>query len=340
MSQLWTDIIDPATLTGFAREAQADLEARKGSLAQFLPNKDVADISVRFIAGSAGLAEEAKFRAFDAEPEIGKGPSGKRVVLDLPAIGQNIPVSEYTQLRTRNASDAAILASIQATTKQVVGAVSDRMERLRGTVLTTGKATIDQDNFKTDDDFGRDAAHTTTANTLWNATGADPLADLGAWFDLYNTTNGVDAGAIVLSRKVLRLLGNHAQFKTVLAGGGSRPATISEVIATLEGYGLPQVVQYDRRTSAGRVLADDTVLLLPAPVASNDADGTQLGATFWGQTLTSQDADWGIEDSEQPGIVAGVYRSPKPPMIAEVISDAIGMPVLANANLSLAATVL
>lgn len=340
MSQLWTDVIDPATLTGFVREAQADLEARRGSLAQFLPNKTVSDIAVRFIAGSAGLAEEAKFRAFDAEPEIGKSPSGRRVMLELPAIGQNIPVSEYTQLRTRNASDAAILASIQTTAKQVVTAVSDRMERLRGTVLTTGKATIDQDNFKTDDDFGRDASHTTTAGTLWNAGGADPLADLGAWFDLYNTTNGVDAGAIVLSRRVLRLLANHAQFKTVLAGGGSRPATVSEVIATLEGYGLPQVVQYDRRTSAGRVIADNQVLLLPAPVASDDADSTQLGATFWGQTLTSQDADWGIEDSEQPGIVAGVYRNPKPPMIAEVISDAIGMPVLANANLSLAATVL
>lgn len=340
MSQLWTDVIDPATLTGFVREAQADLEARRGSLAQFLPNKTVSDIAVRFIAGSAGLAEEAKFRAFDAEPEIGKAPSGRRVMLELPAIGQNLPVSEYTQLRTRNASDAAILASIQTTAKQVVTAVSDRMERLRGTVLTTGKATIEQDNFKTDDDFGRDASHTTTAGTLWGAGGADPLADLGAWFDLYNTTNGVDAGAIVLSRRVLRLLANHAQFKTVLAGGGSRPATVSEVIATLEGYGLPQVVQYDRRTSAGRVIADDQVLLLPAPVASDDADSTQLGATFWGQTLTSQDADWGIEDAEQPGIVAGVYRNPKPPMIAEVISDAIGMPVLANANLSLAAKVL
>ena len=35
-----------------------------------------------------------------------------------------------------------------------------------------------------------------------------------------------------------------------------------------------------------------------------------------------------------------MFRNEQPPMIAEVISDAIGMPVLANANLSLKATVL
>lgn len=339
MSQLWTDIIDPATLTGFVRDAQEEVEARKGTLAQFLPNETVADIAVRFIAGNAGLVEEAKFRAYDAEPEIGKRPGGKRHMLELPAIGQNIPVSEYAQLRNRNASDDALLASIQKTAKQVVAAVDDRMERLRGTVLVSGKATIDQDNFKTEDDFGRDASHTTTATTLWSEPGADPIEDLQLWGDLYNATNGVDAGAIVLSRRVLRILGSHVQFRTNVNGGGSRPATIAEVIATLEGYGLPTVVQYDRRTSSGLVIPDDRVLMLPAPVASDDADGTELGNTFWGQTLTSEDTDWGIEDSEKPGIVAGVYRNPKPPMIAEVISDAIGMPVLANANLSLAAKV-
>jgi hypothetical protein len=81
-------------------------------------------------------------------------------------------------------------------------------------------------------------------------------------------------------------------------------------------------------------------MLLPAPVDTNDWQGTELGATFWGQTLTSTDPDFGLEDADQPGLVAGVYRGEKPPMIAEVISDAIAMPVLANADLSFVATVL
>ena len=101
-----------------------------------------------------------------------------------------------------------------------------------------------------------------------------------------------------------------------------------------------QFYPYDRRTSAGRVLADDVLLMLPAPVDPNDPEGTELGATFFGQTLTSTDPLYGLEDAEQPGIVAGAYRGDKPPMIAEVIGDAIALPVLANADLSLAAKVL
>ena len=38
--------------------------------------------------------------------------------------------------------------------------------------------------------------------------------------------------------------------------------------------------------------------------------------------------------------MVGVYRGEKPPMIAEVVGDAIALPVLANANLSLAMKVL
>lgn len=329
---LWTDVIDPASLTGYARESLSSIEARKGTLARWLPNQDVFDTVARFVTGQAGLVEEAKFRAYDAEPEIGKGPAGKRVTLELPALGQNIPVTEYMQLRTRNASDEAVLSSIQRTTDQVVQAVADRIERLR--------ATIDQDNYKTDDDFGRKAGHTVTAATLWSVGGADPLADLAAWVDVYVASNGVEPGSIVLSRRILRSLAAHASFRVTLAGGGSRSANISDVVGIIEGAGLPQVIQYDRSTSVGRVIPDNRLLLLPEPVEVNDADGTKLGGTFWGQTLTSTDSNYGIGDAEQPGIVAGVYRNEKPPMIAEVISDAIALPVLANADLSFAATVL
>ena len=79
---------------------------------------------------------------------------------------------------------------------------------------------------------------------------------------------------------------------------------------------------------------------LPAPGPTTNEAGTPLGSTVWGTTLTSQDPSYAIEDSEQPGIVAGVYRNEKPPMIAEVISDAIALPILANANLSMSVKVL
>lgn len=341
---LWTDIIDPATLTGYTRESLAAYEQRRGSLARWLPNRELADIVARFIKGSNGLVDVAKFRAYDAEPEVGKRQSRGRVTLEMPALGQTIPVSEYEQLRARGGevTDEQALAAILNTTDAVVRATADAIERMRGIVLTTGKATIAE--IGSDDDFGRAAGNTVTAATAWSTSTVDALGEAQDWIDAYTDQNGDAPGAAVMSTRVLRTIAKLDQFQTVLVGGGSRPATLEQARSTWEAAGLPPIYVYDRRVSvdgsATKVLADDRILLLPEPVETDDYQGTELGATFWGRTLSSTEADWNIEPSEQPGIVAGVYRNPKPPMGVEVVGDAIGLPVLANANLSFAADVL
>lgn len=343
---LWTDIVDPATLTGYARASLADYEASRGTLAQFLPNRDVADIVVRFVQGGTGLIDIARFRAYDAEPEIGRRPQGKRVTIELPALSLNIPVSEYEQLRLRSGSisDEAALVTIQNTTDAVVRAIADAIERLRGIVLDTGKATISQDNYVSDDDFGRPANHTVTAGTLWTAATTSRLSYLETLIDVYRETTGSEPGCMVMSNRVFRALAAGNEFQTQLLNGAARQATASQVQDTVTGAGLPQIIRFDRRVSVGgvmtRVLPDDKLYLLPAPVDSSDWQGTDLGSTFWGRTLTSTEPGWSIADSEQPGVVAGVWRNDKPPMGVEVLSDAIGLPVLANADQSLAAKVL
>ena len=103
MAVLWTDIVNPAELTGYARASLNDYEARQGSLARWLPNREVQDVVARFVAGGAGLVEEARYRAYDAEPEVGRTPGRKRVTIELPAVSQEIPVTEYQQLRERGA---------------------------------------------------------------------------------------------------------------------------------------------------------------------------------------------------------------------------------------------
>ncbi|MEE6273513.1 major capsid protein [Georgenia sp. MJ206] len=337
--RLWTDIIDPATLTGYVRTALEDIERQRGSLARYLPNRLVPDINVRFVAGQAGLVAEAEFRAYDAPPTRGGKPGGKRTTLELPAIGRSIPITEYEQLRTRNASDEVMLREILNTGRLVAQAVSSRMERLRGTVLSTGVATISE--LGAADSFGRRASHTVTAGSLWSsATSVSRLADLQAWADLYEETNGVAPGQIVTSRRVLRVLAAGDEFKINLVGGGSRAATVDDVNAIVEGHGLPPIEVLSRRTSGGRVLPETELLMLPEPVEPDAWEETQLGASFWGQTLSSQEPGWELADDEQPGIVVGAFRSDTIPMIAEAQSDAIAMPVLANADLSLKATVI
>lgn len=347
---LWTDIISPAELTGYARQSLADYEARKGTLARWLPNRDVADIVVRFVQGQSGLVDIADFRAYDAEPGLGKTPGGKRVTLELPALGKNFPISEYNQLRARSTdgtvADAQALSTILNTTDTAVRAVADAMERMRGIVISTGRATIaNVDGFTMDDGFGRPAGNDLTAGTLWSsATSVSRLAYLQTILDAYRDGSGEEPGALLMSTAVFRSMQAGDEFKTTLVGGATRPASLQQVNDVIAGAGLPPIYLYDRRVSVGgtatRVLPSQKLFLLPAPVDTDAWQDTELGATFWGRTLSSSEPGWEIPDVEQPGIVVGAYKAEKPPMIAEVISDAIGLPVLANAELSLAATVI
>jgi hypothetical protein len=343
---LWTDVIDPATLTGYARESVADYEARQGTLSRWLPNREVSDVVARFVKGGTGLVDTARFRAYDAEPEIGRRDQVSRVTIELPALGLNIPVSEYEQIRLRSADvpEAVALATIQNATDTVVRAVADAIERLRGIVLATGRATIDQSNFKIDDDFGRPANHQVTAGTLWSTLSTSRLDYLQMLVDTYVDTTGNQPGTLLMSTRVFRSLGAGEEFQSQLGDGTTRRVSAAQVREIVIDAGLPPIELYDRRVKVNgtmvRVLPDDTVLLLPPGVDSNDYSGTDLGATYWGRTLTSTEPGWGIAPGEQPGIVTGVWRNDRPPMGIEVISDAIALPVLAQADRSLAAKVL
>ena len=335
---LWTDLITPQELTGYARESLAALERRKGTLARYLPNQDKLGTTVRFVRGEHGLVEEATFRAYDAEPEVGATLGGQRVTLELPAMTRTLPVSEYDQLKALGSSDDVMLKQILKTTDAVVASIADGVERMRGIVLATGKATINQANFQVEDDFGRSTELTVAASTKWSDPAAKILDDLQAWAEKYDELNGVAPGALVVSRQVANAVLRAAEFRTVMADGATRPASLAAGNEILVDHGLPPMEIFRRRTKSGPVIPTATALFLPEP---GDAAGfSELGGTFWGQTLTATHKAWDIPDAEQPGLVVGTYLGEKPPLIAEVIGDAIVLPVLANANLTMAMGVL
>lgn len=337
---LWTDVIEPSELSGFARASLQAQEDKNGTLERWLPNTHVDQTHVSFTIGENGLQEAAEFRAFDAEPTIARQGRGRGLQLELPALGQKMPVSEYRALRLRNASDDAYRSHILKTTNQIVRAIADRMEQLRGVVLDQGKAIVDQRDYNINDDFGRPANHNVTAGTLWTTGAVDRLEDLLAWDELYSeTNNGTKAGALLMSTRSYGALKMGDQFVNAVTG---RPMSREQINAVLVDEGLPPIYIYDRRIKSyegviSRVTSDENVLFLPSPGAEGESE---LGATYWGTTLTATELGWGIEDDERAGIVAGVVKSDNVPVIAEVVADAIGMPVLGNAALTLRAKVL
>ena len=345
---IWTDLIDPVEATGIARDEQYVIEQQKGgTLARFLPHVFVDSDHVKFYPGSTGLVDAARYRAFNAPPDIGKGAQTKASTIDLPAIARNEPVDELTQKELPRLSDDRIRKSIESAIRRTVQAISQRQQRAMGLVINSGALVVDEDNFHINDVFGRDGALTASAGAgnWWADATVDRLSQLSTWADLYAAfNNGAGPGRIVFgSRTVYNQFAKGDQFRT-LVGAASRPGLASEVAEYVTSAGLPNFEIYDRSVSIDgtltKVLDPKRIYLLPEPVDPYDEDGSPLGATYWGRTVSAGFESWGIEPDEQPGIVCGIFREDRVGASIEVQGDSIGEPVLANPNASMAIQVL
>lgn len=342
MAKLWTELISPAELTGFARAAQEDVERRKATLARWLPNTEVPDVVVRTVVGTDGNGELAQYRSFDAETPIGSGGKGERKVFELLPLGLKERVSEYDQLRMRGGDAAALtLGGVEKATLRVVNAVVDRLEIARGQALETAALDIDENGVVQSPDFGRPSANTVTAAVLWNASSSTPkpLDDLITWCDAYAAANqGTAPGVILTSRKVVAALQRAEEIRALVATMAGTPSIVSidALNAALAGFGLPPIAVYDRKIRGTAVLSDTKVFLLPAAVDPNGSN--ELGATFYGQTLEASEPEYGIGGAEQPGLVVGAWKT-RDPIGVWVHSNAIAVPVLVNPVASMVATV-
>lgn len=331
-----TQYIEPATLTGYVRRGIEDAQA--GSLARFLPNSSVMNTSVRFTVGDNGLVDEAEVRDFDAEPAPAGGYKSQRKTVDLVAISRRIPVAESEKLLARVGGDTAVRNLILSTTNVVVRAIADRVEKLRGELIETGKVVINQGDFGLDNDFGRDADLSFTLSQLVTDGTSDVLSALVDASNLIAEKTGQAPGTALTSRKVIAAFLRHGQFAPKVASGATRPATLADVNAVLADTGLPTLEAYDKRTKAGRVLSEDKLFLLPA---AGDVNGeSELGGSIWGITESSFKPEFGLADSTIPGAVAAVWDKEGTAGSTIVDADSTFMPILKNANLSAAIKVI
>lgn len=342
MATLWTEIITPAELTGFARAAQEDYERTQGTLARWLPNRTTPDVVVRTVVSTDGSGEQAQYRSFDAETPIGSGGAAERKVFELLPLGLKEHISEYNQLRARGGDGAAIvLGGAEAAAERVVKAIVNRLEVARGQVLDTGSLTINENGVMQTVNFGRPAANSVTAATLWDASGASILEDLLTWTDTYAAANNRAAGSLVISRRVLAAMLRDEGIQSLVRGAGSAvegPVSVDGMNAALAAYGLPTMHVYEGPIIGQSVLPDNKIYLLPAAVDPNTG-ANELGATFVGPTLEAAEPEYGIAAAEQPGIAVGLWKT-KDPIGAWVHSNATAMPILVNPVASMVATVL
>ena len=115
--------------------------------------------------------------------------------------------------------------------------------------------------------------------------------------------------------------------------------TVDFLHSVLASFELPPLLRYDRKIRKGgvlkRVIDEKTAIMLPTV----DGEESPLGRTFWGTTLEAVDPAYGIAEEDRPGIVVGAYQEDDPKS-TWVRANAIGMPVVGDANYTAAMTVL
>lgn len=343
MATLYTEIITPAELSGFARAARDDIEAKQGTLARWLPNTSTNDIVVRTVVGSDGSGDIAEFRSFDTETPIGNGGEAERKIFEMIPLGKKERISEYNQLRARSGdATGLLLSSVEAATIRRVNGIIKRLEKARGQALETGGLSINENGMVQTSDFGRPAGNTVTAPILWDATGAKVLDNLQTWTSAYEDVNEDAApGAFVTSKRVLGKILSDPAMQSLIRGKSSTidaPLSPEALNAALESYSLPPIYTYDRKVNGQRVTSDNKVFILPEPVDPNTGSNA-LGATFYGPTLEAEESNYGLAAGDQPGIAVGTYKT-NDPIGLWVHSNAVALPVLVNPVASMVATVL
>lgn len=336
---LITDTITPADLTGVARLAAENQDADQATFAQFLPNTQINDTVARTRDVDNSRGEAAQLRAFDAEAPIAAAKGVKQVTFDLPALGQKIRVGELSQIRARSLPDSAMQDILGRTAIQVGRAIADRVEMLRAEALVTGGLSVQENGVVADIDFGRDSKMAPTVGTSWEDADATPLSDLLEWAEEYAALNGVEPGALVISKQALLKMTKNKEIVATATDKASAkrvsPAVVSEVFGQ---FGFNNIITYDRQVNVGgtvqRVTPADRVLMLPA------ATDVQAGVTVFGTTVEATDPayDYGIDQNDAPGIVVGAFRQNDPASVW-IHGNAIAAPVLVNPNLALSATI-
>lgn len=349
MAESIFNLVPPARLTGYARQALADRADNQFGLQRWLPHREVDDLNFRIEQGTTGgLTEAASFRAWDTQPRFGRRDGIKRISGALPPIGQQYILGEYDQLRLRGASaEPEIERLLLRDAARTARAIDARFELARGQALVEAKVKMEgEDGLFLEIEFNRSAEMNVSAAVAWtDFANADVVDDLETWLQAYRDKNGQAPGAVLTSTKVRRTLLRNAQIHSQLyPNSPDRRLTPADLNAYLEEFGIPPIVTYEASVInplgvQQRIIPEDKWLFLPDS-GTTDSDEGQLGATLWGTTLEAQEPEYRIAQADHPGLVVAAFKETKTPVHVNTIGAAIGVPIVVNPDLVMVADVL
>ena len=352
---LYTDHIQPAELTGYARTAIEDLAVNRYTLSRWLPNQTVSDLMYRVERGRAGLLDVADFRAFDAEPTVGRREGIARMEGSLPALAQQYMLGEFDQMMARGAGATEIRDALLRDAERIADALARRMEVARADAIFNGSVTIAENHANLTVDFERSPEHEVTlSGSLLDPTTEGVLEELQAARQQYIDSNGDEPGAILANERIFRALTQNEEIRNFILGPNSASAQRvrrQDVFAFLADEGLPPFTPYEARATrvtrnaageatgrvTGRITPENKIAFLPSAGEAVSQVAGPLGATLWGTPLESRFTEYGLAGSE-PGIVVASFIERRTPAHVNTIGSGIGLPVMGNPDASLVVT--
>lgn len=348
------DFIDPAVAVNIARTTLADYDVNdSNSLANYLPSQEVPDIEYEISVGQdAGFITAANWRTFGGATTSETWGGGQKSRGRFMPLARNFTLDEEGALRQRNNSDALIEREASNLVRRASKAIAIAVNRQRANALQHGHVKIEgSGGLRQTVDFGRDERLTTVAPKLFSDETADILGYIESLADLYEEINGYRPEQVMIPSEVRRRINIHPQIVGAATDSATRPrATQTELDTLFSEYRLPEIIdtpngiiQVDDldtgKVRRVRLFDRDSILFLPKGGNATDPENSVLGRTFWGKTMSSDLPEFNGTGGDLPGIVAAVLEESWP-YKQEVIADALAMPVLFNANLTMKAKVL
>jgi hypothetical protein len=340
------------TAAQLTTEARANQNVIRGGFAleRFFPTRSNPSLSFDFDVNQTTLPRAASYRAFDAEAGFSSTEGGERRSGKLPPISIKHRVDEYDTLVQQVDGPALIQGVFDERTRGLSAQVQTRVELARGEALEFGRVTLKENKLQATIDFGRSAALSVTAATLWSDPAADVLGDLQTWLDTFDRINGGPWAEIVGSTAIRsRLQRNTGIIKAAMGRGTDLPPAVSvdDVNSVLSSWGFGTYTVNDEqvRDVAGntkRVISQNKLVFVAAtggPSLTGAPGSSGIGTTDFGITAESVNPIYGIGGTDRAGLFAAAYQGHDPEG-KYVLVSAVVLPVLSAANSTMTAQVL
>lgn len=292
----------------------------------------------------------AKYRAFDGAIARARRDTAADQYVTLAPFSNSLVAGEYESLQKQYAlmqggNRAVLVNAILDDTQLLMDSMYNRIEKALGSVLSTGKFTVNENRTMFEADYGVATANMFTAGTVWSNPSAKAADDLRAMRDRYVVSAGVAPGRMITSQAVYNSLLRNTQIVAEAIGtlAGRTYLTSAELTAWLATSGLPTIItqvetsMYNDETDADeRVMPQNKIVMLPENLNGVVEFVYGLSATAL-ELINSKRSE--LSFGSATGVVGMVVKD-GPPFRQFTYTDAVGLPVLYGARQVVIGTVL